>query len=97
MSIHKWLNWPKRAANTLSPGDKVLVSAASQQPVPDDGKMKGVPSFERKMSLSPAMMVCVRWGKFGERWSSIETIMARWMRSGTLVGPGTNKKLRPAM
>ena len=39
---------------------KVLVNAASQQPVPDDGKMNGVPSLVRKMSLRPAMMVWVR-------------------------------------
>jgi hypothetical protein len=29
----------------LSPGDSVLVSAASQPPVPVPGKMKGVASF----------------------------------------------------
>ncbi len=97
ISIHKWLNWPKRAASTLSPGDKVLVSAASQQPVPEDGNTKGVPDWVRKTSRKPVMMVRVSWGKRGERWSSIDTIMARWMRSGTFVGPGTNRKLRPAI
>ena len=60
MSIHKWLNWPNRAAKTLSPGDSVLVSAASQHPVPDEGKIKGVPFLLRKISFKPAMMVWVR-------------------------------------
>jgi len=30
----RWLNWPKRAARILSPGERVLVSAASHAPVP---------------------------------------------------------------
>jgi hypothetical protein len=30
---------PEAEASTLSPGDSVLVSAASQAPVPDEGKM----------------------------------------------------------
>jgi hypothetical protein len=36
-------------------------------------------------------------GNFEERWSSIATIMARMTRSGTFVGPGTNKKFRPGI
>jgi hypothetical protein len=32
-----------------------------------------------------------------DRWSSIATIIARITRSGTLVGPGTNRKLRPGI
>jgi hypothetical protein len=40
MSIQRWLNMPLRAARTVSPGDSVLVIAASQPPVPVAGKMK---------------------------------------------------------
>src|SRR5579875_638709 len=36
-------------------------------------------------------------GNFEERWSSIATTMARVTRSGTLVGPGTKRKWRPAI
>src|SRR2546430_9457480 len=36
-------------------------------------------------------------GNLDDRWSSIATIMARCTRSGTLVGPGTNRKFRPGM
>ena len=47
MSIHRWLNCPKREARTVSPGDRVLVNAASQQPVPEEGNTKGVPTLVR--------------------------------------------------
>jgi hypothetical protein len=43
------------------------------------------------------MISRVSAGNAGERWSSIDTIIARITRSGMFVGPGTNKKLRPAM
>jgi hypothetical protein len=36
-------------------------------------------------------------GKSDDRWSSIAMCIARRMRSGVLVGPGTKRKLRPAM
>jgi hypothetical protein len=36
-------------------------------------------------------------GKIGDRWSSMATTMERKTRSGTLLGPGTKRKLRPAM
>src|SRR5215470_16147478 len=36
-------------------------------------------------------------GNLEDRWSSIATIMARMTRSGTFVGPGTNRKLRPGI
>ena len=39
MSIQRWLNMPKRAAMTRSPGLSVLESEASQAPVPLAGKM----------------------------------------------------------
>jgi hypothetical protein len=37
-SIQRWLNMPNRAARTVSPGERVLEIAASQPPVPVDGK-----------------------------------------------------------
>ena len=42
-SIQRWLNWPKRGASTLSPGESVLLSAASQAPVPLPENMKAWP------------------------------------------------------
>src|SRR4029077_10793744 len=97
MSIHRWLNWPKRAARILSPGDKVLVSAASQAPVPEDGKMNTCPLAVLKTLFRSCNTLVESSGNFDERWSSIATIIARCTRSGTLVGPGTNRKFRPAM
>ena len=43
MSIQRWLNMPKRAASTLSPGDRVFESDASQAPVPLAGKTNAWP------------------------------------------------------
>src|SRR5579872_1383897 len=97
MSTHRWLNCPKREASTLSPGLRVFVSAASQQPVPEEGNRMGVPLVVLKTGLSPLRQANVSRGKLGDRWSSIATVMARSTRSGTLVGPGTKRKLRPAM
>src|SRR6202795_511872 len=39
MPCHSTANWPVSAIKTLSPGNSVLTIAASQAPVPDDGKM----------------------------------------------------------
>ena len=97
MSIHRWLNWPKREASTRSPGESVLVSAASQPPVPVEGKITGVPASVLKIFFKSTSTARVRSGNLDERWSSIETTIARCTRSGTLVGPGTKRKLRPAM
>ena len=97
MSIHRWLNWPKREASTKSPGLKQLVSAASQPPVPVAGKMIGVPVVVLKTAFRSVSTLCVSSGNFVERWSSMDTTMARCTRSGTFVGPGTKRKLRPAM
>jgi hypothetical protein len=36
-SFHRTAKWPVSNINTLSPGDKVFTSAASQAPVPDEG------------------------------------------------------------
>src|ERR1700730_18218633 len=97
MSTHRWLNCPNREVRTLSPAFKQLVSAASQQPVPDDGNRMGTPVVVLKIGLRPVRQGPVSSGKMGERWSSMGTIMARRTRSGTLVGPGTNRKFRPAI
>ena len=96
MSTHRWLNWPKREASTLSPGFRQLVSAASQQPVPERGNDGGA---RRRLEdgFQSVRQARVSSGKIGDRWSSIETFIARSTRSGTFVGPGTNRKLRPAI
>src|ERR1700738_4047829 len=97
MSAHRWLNCPKREVRTLSPGFRQLVRAASQQPVPDDGNKMGAPVVVLNTGFKALKQARVSSGKMGERWSSIATAMARRTRSGTLVGPGTNRKLRPAI
>ena len=96
-SIQRWLNWPKRGASTLSRGDNVLVRAASQAPVPLPEKMKGWPVSVLKTFLSCWNNDNVSSGNLDDRWSSMATIMARITRSGTLVGPGTKRKLRPGI
>ena len=87
--------WESALTNTLSPGDKVFVSAASQAPVPDAGKMTTWPCVLN----SPLMPVNTRlpsvWNS-KPRWSRICRDMAARMRSGTGVGPGICKKWRPA-
>src|ERR1700758_2095543 len=97
MSIQRWLNWPKRAARILSPGERVLVSAASHAPVPEDGKMKTWPAVVLNTFLRSLRTLVESSGNLEDRWSSIATTMARCTRSGTLVGPGTNRKFLPAM
>jgi hypothetical protein len=67
MSIHRWLNWPKRAANTLSPTLRQLVSAASQQPVPEEGKINGVPVLVLNIGFRPDRQAFASSGKIGER------------------------------
>src|SRR6266550_8462197 len=96
-SIHRWLNWPKRGASSLSPGDSVLVRAASQAPVPLPENMKGWPVSDLKTFLSSWNNDIVKSGNLDDRWSSMATIMARITRSGTLVGPGTKRKFRPGI
>src|SRR4051794_36883006 len=97
MSIQRWLNMPKRAAITRSPGESVLLSAASQAPVPLAGKMNAWPSFVLKTFLRSRSTGAASSGKVDDRWSSIGRCIALRMRSGTFVGPGTNRKLRPGM
>src|SRR5437867_513573 len=53
MSIQRWLNIPKRAARTRSPGESVLASDASHAPVPLAGKTNGWPEVVLKTVLSP--------------------------------------------
>ena len=67
MSIHRWLNWPKRDARTLSPAFRQLVSAASQQPVPEEGKMIGLPVVVLKIGFRPVRHARVSSGKIEER------------------------------
>src|ERR1700691_750544 len=97
MSIHRWLNCAKLEASTLSPGDSVLVSAAFQAPVPEDGKMKIWPDVVLITFYRSRNRPVESSGNLDDRWSSIATIIARCTRSGTFVGPGTNRKLRPGM
>src|SRR5215831_6992619 len=68
-SIQRWLNWPKRGASTLSPGDNVLVRAASQAPVPLPEKMKGWPVSVLKTFLSCWNNDNVSSGNLDDRWS----------------------------
>ena len=63
MSIHRWLNWPKREASTLSPGFRQLVSAASQQPVPEEGKRMGLPVVVLNIGFRPFRQARVSSGK----------------------------------
>ena len=67
MSIQRWLNMPKRDASTLSPGESVLVSAASQAPVPLAGKTKACPEVVLKIFLSSWRTGAARDGKSEER------------------------------
>src|SRR5258707_15055835 len=57
----------------------------------------GLPEVVLNTGFRALRQARVSSGKIGERWSSIGTAMARRTRSGTLVGPGTNRKLRPAI
>ena len=97
MSIQRWLNWPNRTESTRSPEESVLASTASHAPVPDDGKMNVWPVRVLKTRFRSSNSGSVSSGKVGLRWSSIATCMARRMRSGTLVGPGTCRKWRPGI
>ena len=39
MFFHKVANWPVSTISTRSPGERALTRAASQAPVPEEGKM----------------------------------------------------------
>src|SRR5690242_13393129 len=92
---HSAAKCPVSAISTVSPGDKVLTRAASQAPVPDEGKMTTGSSVP-KTCRSPGMMSRYRAANSGPRWSITGAAMARSTRSGTLVGPGIWRKWRPA-
>ena len=64
---HDGRDWPNREASTLSPGESVLVIAASQPPVPDAGKMKAWPFSVSNTFLSCGNSGFTRSGKVGER------------------------------
>ena len=86
---------PVSHISTASPGESVFTSAASQAPVPDDGKISTWPRVA-KMSPRPASTRFPRRPNSGPRWSMVGRSMARRIRSGTLVGPGICRKCRPA-
>src|SRR5205809_8136179 len=59
--------------------------------------MNACPVVVRKTFLRSRNSAAVSVGKAEDRWSSMARSIARRIRSGTFVGPGTNRKLRPAM
>jgi hypothetical protein len=67
MSIQRWLNIPKRAASTRSPGESVFVSEASQAPVPLDGKRNACPDVVLKIFLRSSSTEVESPGKSDER------------------------------
>ena len=56
-----------RAASTLSPGESVLVIAASQPPVPEAGKRKTWPARVLKIFFKSWNRPRVKAGKSGAR------------------------------
>ena len=67
MSIQRWLNMPKREASTLSPGESVFDSEASQAPVPLDGKMNAWPEVVLKIFFRSSSTGAASAGKSEER------------------------------
>jgi hypothetical protein len=86
--------WPLSNASTRSPGERVLTRAASQAPVPDDGKATTGPVVP-KIGLRPSRTARASEASSGPRWSIVGAASARRIRSGTLVGPGIWRKWRP--
>ena len=86
---------PVSFISTASPGESVFTSAASQAPVPEDGKISTSPRV-RKISRRPESTRSPSRPNSGPRWSMVGRSMARRIRSGTLVGPGIWRKCRPA-
>jgi hypothetical protein len=87
-SIQRWENMPCRAARTRSPGESVLVIAASQPAVPVAGKITISASRDFRTARTPSKIGGSIRAKDGERWSRVGTSHARLSRSGMLVGPG---------
>ena len=88
---------PEARGENLVAGDSVFDSAASHAPVPLEGKMKAWPELVLKIFFRFSSTGAARSGKSDDLWSSMALCMARRTRSGTLVGPGTKRKLRPAI
>src|SRR5256885_4190530 len=59
--------------------------------------MNGWPVVVLKACLTSRNTAVESSGNADDRWSSMARSIARRIRSGTFVGPGTNRKLRPAM
>ncbi len=94
--FHRVAKWPVSYISTRSPGDRVLTRAASQAPVPEEGKMMTGCSVLKMVRRPDRMRLASAWN-FGPRWSMVGRSMARRMRSGTFVGPGICRKCRPAL
>jgi len=84
---HRVAKWPVSTISTLSPGDSVLTIAASQAPVPDEGKITTGPAVWKIFWL-PSSTVRPSSPNSALRWSMTGMSMARRTRSGTGLGPG---------
>ncbi len=94
ITFHSSANCPVSTISTWSPGDSVLTRAASQAPVPDEGKMTtGFSVLKIVLTLGSTLLPSC-WNA-GPRWSRICCDIALRMRSGTGVGPGICRKWRP--
>ena len=84
---HSVAKWPVSTIKTLSPGESVLTIAASQAPVPEDGKMMTGPAVLKTFWV-PSKTAFASSANAGLRWSITGMSMARSTRSGTGLGPG---------
>ena len=91
---HSVAKWPVSTISTLSPGDSVLTIAASQAPVPEEGKMITGPEV-LKIFWQPSNTALPSSANSALRWSMTGMSMARSTRSGTGLGPGMCRKWRP--
>src|SRR6185312_13031223 len=96
-SAQRCENWPKTAISTRSPGDNVLVIAASQPPVPEAGNRKTWPFSVLKMCFRSRNSGSVNAGKSGARWSSSGTSIAWRTSNGRFVGPGMKRPWKPGI
>jgi hypothetical protein len=88
---HSVAKWPVSTISTWSPGDRVLTMAASQAPVPEDGKMITGPVVWKIFWL-PASTALPSSANSALRWSITGMSIARNTRSGTGLGPGICRK-----
>src|SRR6266436_5355204 len=77
--------------STWSPGRSVLTIAASQAPVPGDGKTRTGPSVP-KTGWWPSKISVARRANPGPRSSIVGRCIARRIRSGTFMGPGSEHR-----